>query len=415
MSTSCCGNANIQESSNGRQRPHRRLRRRWPAEWEPHDWTVLFAPHNPETFVVDAAMPQFIQIVQTLSKIGQERVLLLVKDDQTAQRVLSSLSYSQSDQDSTHCCSVTTVLYHSNDSWARDTAPTFVLEEDNQSVVLVGLDWEFNAYGGETEGCYWPCQHDRELAGFVCRTLQQQQPHQHQKSIVLHERIPELVLEGGAIHTDGQGTILVTRECLMNPNRNPHLSQWQIEEFLLSATGCVKVIWLEHGLAYDDDTNGHIDNFGCFVQPTHVVLAWTDDESTDAENYRRCRDAYSRLSQSTDAQENYLHIHKLYLPRPQYYNEHDICAFKNDGPTDPNTTTLPRTLGGRMAASYVNFYVANAAVLVPQFGDPERDRDAIRTLEPFFPDRTVVGISSRAILVGGGNIHCITQQIPRIR
>jgi agmatine deiminase len=401
MSASRVGGSTIQHS-------FRRRRRRWPAEWEPHEWTILIAPHNRNTFALDRAMPQFLSIVETLCTMGQERVWILVNDDLIEQQIKTSLSLSKPD-------SVTTVIYRSNDSWARDTSPTFAIEkeeEEEEEMLLVGLDWEFNAYGGETDGCYWPCDADRELAGFVCRTLPQ----------VQHERIPkQLILEGGAIHTDGQGTILTTRECIRNPNRNPHLSQQQIEESLLFATGCTKIIWLEYGLAFDNDTNGHIDNFACFVQPTHIVLAWTDDEQTDTENYHRCRDAYHRLVQATDAKGNSLHIHKLYLPRPQYYTERDIRALAStDNVKAPQATTtttaVPRTVGERMAASYVNFYIANAAVLVPQFGDEERDRLAIQTLEPFFlPNRTVVGIPSRDILVGGGNIHCITQQVPRIQ
>jgi agmatine deiminase len=139
---------------------------------------------------------------------------------------------------------------------------------------------------------------------------------QHYYSInISTKRIP-LVLEGGSIHTDGQGTILTTKECLLHPNRNPKLSQTEIESILLQELGCTKIIWLPLGLFGDDDTNGHVDNFACFSQPGHVLLSWTDDDEGDVENYKRCRQAHEVLNREIDAQGRALTIHKLHLPPP---------------------------------------------------------------------------------------------------
>jgi len=242
----------------------------------------------------------------------------------------------------------------------------------------------------------------------MCQTINDNTPISLQ-----HQKIP-LILEGGSIHTDGEGTILTTKECLLHPSRNPDMSQAEIETAVLKATGCSKMIWLQHGLAYDDDTNGHIDNFCCFVAPTVLVLAWTDDPQYDPINYQRCREAMTVLQSTTDAKGRPLTVHKLYLPRPIFYTT-DILNTLQFGAYD-DTIVAPRQPGERMAASYVNFYVANRAVIVPQFGDAEYDALALQKLHELFRDTTrlVVGVFSREILIGGGNIHCITQQIPTI-
>jgi agmatine deiminase len=352
---------------------------------------------------------------------------------------------------------VIVMICPNNDTWARDTGPTFVFENDfhnantitnttdstttdsTSTTSLIGLDWNFNAYGGEIEGCYWPCTLDQQIASNMIQSLQQychspyqsesnnklsvSNYHRHHLSIQ-HELIQSLIVEGGAIHTDGEGTILTTRECLLNTNRNPTLSQQDAEQILCNATGCTKVIWLDYGLAHDDDTNGHVDNWACFVKPCHIVLSWTDDLIQDPINYQNCRHAYDLLSQSTDALNRSFVIHKLYLPSPPLYyschDEDDTIVMEGSNAVMTKTTatsshTVQRVSGTPMAASYVNFYIANGAVIVPQFQTcPTSDAAAMVVLQSLFPDRKVVGIpSGRHILYGGGNIHCITQQIPK--
>lgn len=369
----------------------------WPAEWSPQSGCILLLPHNSYTFCLARALPQCVAIVQAIAQ--HEPVHVLVHPD-TATEMIPDFGSSSN---------VTIHTVVTDDTWARDTAPTFIIgddenDDDDKDQKLIALDWDFNGYGGPNDGCYWPCDNDRALAGRIAALWNMET-----------RKIP-LILEGGAIHTDGQGTILTTEECLLNPNRNPHLTKQQIEDLVLQATNCSKMIWLPHGLAYDDDTNGHIDNFCCFVAPTVLVLAWTDDEENDTENYQRCRQALSILESQTDAQGRTLTVHKLYLPSPVRYTQDDIDGLYSQTKKEEDGTvpTAQRTVGERMAASYINFFICNGAVIVPQFGDVIYDRQAIDTLQPLFPTRSVMGVNSREILVGGGNIHCITQQIPKV-
>lgn len=358
-------------------------RRRWPAEWEPHSACLILWPHNPGTFRLEAARAEFTQLIRTIAEHGGEDVIVVCHSAEMKYDVSSRLATNH----------IRTIVCASNDSWVRDTGPIFVMDPD----YILGLDFWFNAYGGPNDGCYWPCELDRCIAKNICRTLSYK--------VESHD---DFIVEGGSIHTDGQGTILTTKECLLNPNRNVHLTQVQIERKLLEITGCSKIIWLDTGLAGDDDTNGHIDNFCCFVEPASVVLAWTDDERN--ENYHRCRHALSILETSVDAKGRSLTIHKLLLPKPMYYSADEIASLTFGDYNE--TIVFPRTKGDPMAASYVNFYIANACVAVPQFGDVQRDAQALQTLQEVFPSRRVIGIPSREILIGGGNLHCVTQQVP---
>ena len=405
----------------------------WPAEFDPHHHAgcILIWPHNRGTFRLERARAEFAAVVRAIVQDGQESVWILCATAVEAAQELANLrmigTFGTCSSDSTTSSKQGQVhirVCPSNDAWARDTAPTFVVLVVNQNspppqaanantAVLVGLDWQFNAYGGPEEGCYWPCEQDQKMAQQVCDVLHKNNNLNYQA--VIHKPIP-LVLEGGSIHTDGQGTILTTKECLLHPSRNPGRSQTEIQDIILQEAGCTHMIWLEHGLAHDSDTNGHIDNFACFVSPTVVVLAWTDDPHND--NYARCRSAQQILQHSTDARGRNLTLHKLYLPtQPMVYTQEimDSLQFglQQDQETNNNhTTVFPRKVGDIMAASYVNFYIANQAVIVPQFGDVQADARALQTLQPLFPTRRVVGVASFEILIGGGNIHCITQQIP---
>ena len=209
----------------------------------------------------------------------------------------------------------------------------------------------------------------------------------------------------GSFHVDGEGTVLVTEECLLNPNRNPLLTKLEIEQHLLNYLGAEKVIWLPLGLFGDEDTNGHIDNFCCFFKPAHVLLAWCDDESDP--QYEISRNALHILEGSTDAHGRSLTVVKLPIPAPMTYDPSDCEGLHGLG---DGSERLLRTPGSRLAASYVNFYIANGGVVVPGFGDVKADAAAVRILEDAFPDRKVVQVFARDIVLGGGNIHCITQQ-----
>ncbi len=276
-----------------------------------------------------------------------------------------------------------------DDSWARDVGPTFVVNDAGQ---IRGIDWKFNSWGGLEEGAYYPWDQDDKVAS---------------KMIEIEGfdryRTEDYILEGGSIHVDGEGTLLTTKECLLNKNRNPHLSQAQIEAYLADYLNIEKIIWLDNGL-FGDETDGHIDNICCIARPGEVILSWTDDPKSS--NYDICRSAFEVLSREKDAKGRSLIVHKLLLPQPVFLTEEeDATLTKNEsarrsGPNEP----LP--------ASYVNFLICNKAIIMPIFHDPMDER-AIKTLQEIFPDREIVTIYSREIILGGGNIHCITQQQPK--
>ncbi|KAH9305029.1 hypothetical protein KI387_009433, partial [Taxus chinensis] len=284
-----------------------------------------------------------------------------------------------------------------NDSWFRDIGPTFVvcdrsLSSENKFQNVAGIDWNFNSWGGAIDGCY----EDWDLDSLVARKILEGErlirfPH-------------SMIMEGGSIHVDGEGTCITTEECLLNSNRNPDLTREEIEHQLKLYLGVSKIIWLPWGLYGDDDTNGHVDNMCCFVKPGVVMLAWTDDEHDP--QYERSIEAYAILSNTTDAQGRILQIIKMHIPAPLFMTEEEA-----DGLQVLNAKT--RIAGTRLAASYINFYIANKGIIAPAFGDEERDKEALDVLSVAFPDYKVVMISSaRELVLGGGNIHCITQQQP---
>ena len=214
------------------------------------------------------------------------------------------------------------------------------------------------------------------------------------------------VLEGGSIHTDGEGTALVTESCLLSAGRNPAMSRQEIEAELCQRLGVEKVLWLPRGI-YNDETNEHVDNVCAFVGPAQVVLAWTDDPSDP--QYALSAADLDYLQSVTDARGRRLTVHKLPIPdHPILCSEEDCSSYA----FEPGEDT--REPGERLAASYVNFYFTNDAVLVPQFGgeNAASDARACAILQELCPDRQVIGLPAREILQGGGNIHCITQQIP---
>jgi agmatine deiminase len=296
-----------------------------PAEWAPHRACLILYPHNPQTFRLGNyraqgeaqlrngnAQAQVLQVAHAICHQGHETVYLLATNDAQAQELRqTSIVLASEDKIQVYVCP-------SNDTWVRDTGPTCcwsttatTTTTDTATTQLIGLDWEFNAYGGPEEGCYWPCDLDQQVARRVCHDLLQNIPCY---------KVP-LILEGGSIHTDGEGTLLVTKECLLHPNRNPTRSQDDIDLILKHTLGVETVLWLPLGLDADDDTNGHVDNFCCFVKPGHVVLAWTDDQVHDMGNYQRCRQAESFLLSCQDAKGRSLQVHKLQLPPPL------VCMF----------------------------------------------------------------------------------------
>ena len=202
---------------------------------------------------------------------------------------------------------------------------------------------------------------------------------------------------------DGEGTCRVTESCLLSKGRNPDLSKEEIEQILKEYLNVEKVLWLPCGI-YQDETNEHVDNICAFVKPGEVVLAWTDD--TEDVPYPMSKACLDYLASETDARGRKIRVHKLMLPKPVLITKEECEGL--DACWDEPT----RTPGERLAASYVNFYIANRHIVMPGFGDPA-DEPAKQLLSELFPDREVIQIYARDILIGGGNIHCITQQIPK--
>ena len=300
-----------------------------------------------------------------------------------------------------------------DDAWARDVAPTFVkLNEHNTAnsnkegsdqssssasdSVIRAINWEFNAWGGNVDGLYASWEKDNVFASAFA----------DQFGFDWYDAAP-FVLEGGSIHSDGEGTLLTTESCLLSAGRNPNLSREQIEEQLSRFLGIKKVLWLPRGI-YQDETNEHVDNVCAFLRPGEVVLAWTDNK--DDPQYELSHQSLSYLENVRDAKGRKLVIHKLPIP------DHQICITEEDleGYTFEEGEDM-REVGERLAASYVNFYFSNDAIILPVFGgeNTESDERAVQLMQKWNPDRKVIPVFARDILTGGGNIHCITQQIPK--
>ena len=284
--------------------------------------------------------------------------------------------------------SVRVIELSHDDAWMRDVGPTCVV---NKTGEVRGVDWQFNAWGGLQGGLYFPWDQDDLVARKVLEI-----------EGMTRYRAP-LVLEGGAIHVDGQGTALVTEQCLLNPNRNPDLDIGQIELLLHEYLGVTTVIWLGEGV-YNDETAGHVDNLCCFVKPGAVVLTSTANKRDP--QYKRSQDALQRLQSARDARGRKLQVHLLPQPGPLYLEEAEVTGL------DAVEGTKQRAAGDRLAASYVNFYIGNSVVVVPLL-DVRHDKVVLAKLRSLFPKRRVMGVPAREILLGGGGIHCVTQQIPR--
>ncbi|MBQ8717125.1 MAG: agmatine deiminase [Clostridia bacterium] len=348
---------------------------RMPGEFEQHKGTYMIWPERPDNWRLGAKPAQrvFAEVATAISEF--EPITVCVSADQftNARQMLPA--------------EVRVVEMSSNDAWVRDCGPSFVTNGKE----LRGIDWRFNAWGGLVDGLYFPWDKDDAVAQKICE-LEDADSY----------RTGGFVLEGGSIHTDGDGTAVVTEECLLSEGRNPHFSKEQIEDMLCNYLNVEKVIWLRRGI-YLDETNGHVDNIFCFARPGEALLAWCEDESDP--QYEISAENLKILENETDARGRKIKVHKLVLPTPVLITEEE------SGGVDAIEGTLPRNVGDRLAASYVNFYLVNGGVIFPMFGD-KNDERARKTLEKVFPDRRVVGIYAREILLGGGNIHCITQQVP---
>jgi agmatine deiminase len=349
---------------------------RMPGEFEPHEQLWMLWPQRPDNWRLGAKPAQraWVQVATAISAF--EPVTVGVNQDQfqNARNLLPA--------------HVRVVEISSNDAWMRDCGPTFVVNDEGDVRLI---DWDFNAWGGLYDGLYYPWDKDQMVPLKIAEIER-----------VDRYKAP-LVLEGGSIHVDGEGTVLTTEECLLSPGRNPQLSRQTIEENLGDYLNVDKVIWLAKGID-PDETNGHVDDVACFVRPGVVLAAITEDQNDW--RYELLQDNLRRLRSATDARGRRLEVHTVPMPSVMVITEDEAWGV------DSVESSIPRLPGDKMAASYLNFLIVNGGVIMPVFDDPH-DAVARDTLERLFPGLEVVTVPGREIALGGGNVHCITQQQPR--
>jgi agmatine deiminase len=346
-----------------------------PAEWAPHLACYLAWPHNLETWPgkFDVIPPIYAQMVARLAYF--EPVRLMVTDaariEEVRELIRDRMPFPE--QDKSAVLSRLDIFHlPTNDAWVRDHGPIFVNRLATAAADAgpnqIALDWRFNSWG-EKYGAF-------DLDDVVPQKLGARYGFE-----VIE---PGIVLEGGSIDVNGIGSVLTTESCLLNPNRNPTLTRADIEDYLRTYLGVSNVLWLGEGIA-GDDTDGHIDDLARFVAPDTIVTVVEEDPADI--NYAVLRDNLERLRAMRDQNGRPFKIETLPMPPAVIHED----------------TRLP--------ASYANFYIANGAVLMPQFGTPQ-DNDAAATLSRLFPDRRVVGVPSTDLVWGLGSVHCLSQQHP---
>ncbi len=338
-----------------------------PPEWAPHRGTWLSWPHRESSWPGKfAPVPRlFAEIVRHLAP--REEVHINVCDAEMEAEVRAVLHRSG--------VPLWHVFFHlnpTNDAWCRDHGPIFLQREtaNGGGPEELILDWGFNAWGGK----YPPFEDDDVI------------PTRIGREYGLRVISPGIVLEGGSIDVNGNGTLLTTESCLLNPNRNPGLTKGEIEHYLRIFLGVRHILWLGDGIE-GDDTDGHIDDITRFVGPNTVVTVLEEDPA-DA-NYKPLRSNLDRLRGMTDQDGRPLEVITLPMPKGLWQADQ------------------------RLPASYANFYIANGIVLLPAY-DPARDEIARATLQGLFPTRVVIPIDCTDLVWGLGAFHCVTQQWPAL-
>ncbi len=336
-----------------------------PAEWEPHEATWLSWPHKaaswPDAF--EPIPPVFAQITKHLT--DSELVRINVADEDFAERVRIELRQAEVD--------LSRVRFHfnpTNDAWCRDHGPIYVTRTINGKRERAINDWGFNAWGNK----YPPYDLDDVVPTRIA--------HEFNETLFT----PDIVMEGGSIDVNGKGTLVTTEACLLNPNRNPHLNQAQIEQYLRSYLGVTNILWLGDGIV-GDDTDGHVDDLTRFTAHDTIVTV-VEDDPADA-NYYLLKENYKRLLTMKDQDGKRFRIVTMPIPGERYIDDQ------------------------RLPMSYANFYIANKAVLLPTYRHAN-DKQAAAILQELFPDRHVIEIDCTDLIWGLGSIHCVTQQQPLI-
>ncbi len=334
-----------------------------PPEWYQHECCWMQWPYNNPNHDGYGAVPSWSHfdfdkgrlawsnVANSISKF--EKVKMIVHPDEIskAKELLNS--------------EIEIIQLKIDDCWARDSGAIFLLNKENK---LGGIDWEFNGWGK-----FKPFDSDNKVAKFMI-----------EKSSATYFK-NNMILEGGSIHVDGEGTLLTTEQCLLNKNRNPKLSKEEIENNLKEYLNINKIIWLKNGT--DEGTDGHVDNIACFVK-SGTVLALSCKDRNDP-FYERINENLEILKTSTDNKGRKLNVIEIEM------------SYKRLIPNDDEPS------------SYINFYIANKGIVMPSFEDEKADYRAKNIVQSVFPDRKIIAINGIDISMGGGNVHCITQQQPK--
>jgi agmatine deiminase len=336
----------------------------FPAEFAQHSATWLSWPHKEASWPgkIETIFPVYANFIKLVAE--GEKVNINVADEKMKRKALEHLQGANADLKN-----IEFFFHPTNDAWCRDHGPAFLINPKAEQKKII-VDWGYNAWGGK----YPPFDLDDNIPTLIGKRF---------NIPVLY---PGIVMEGGSVEFNGKGTLLTTTSCLLNENRNPHLSQKQIEEYLYNYYGVDHVLWLGDGIA-GDDTDGHIDDLTRFVNENTVITV-VEKNKKDA-NYKPLQENLKALQKLRLENGKQLNVAELPMPSALVYEDM------------------------RLPASYANFYICNKYVVVPTFRD-KNDEKALIILEACFPDRKVVGLDSQDIIWGLGSFHCLSQQEPAI-
>ncbi len=336
----------------------------FPAEFAPHVATWLSWPHKEESWPgkIHSIYPSYCQFVKELSK--GERVCINVNNEAMKAFAIQQLQMSGVDSSK-----IEFYFHPTNDAWCRDHGPAFLINPKAEQKKVI-VDWDYNAWGGK----YPPHDLDDIVPTLIA------------KQFNLPVYYPGIIMEGGSVEFNGKGTVITSTACLLNPNRNPHLNQQQIEEYLQNYYGVEQVLWVDEGIV-GDDTDGHIDDTVRFVNEDTVIAVVEED--TKDENYSLLQHNLKQLNQMRLLNGKQLNIVELPMPEAVYFQDQ------------------------RLPCAYANFYIANQSVIVPTFRSNKDDK-ALQIIQHCFPNRKVAGIDSTDIIWGLGSFHCLSQQEPLV-
>ena len=351
----------------------------FPFEGEKHLGTIILLPYRTDTWEEKGllAFKEYKEIILTISQYEHVYVIKSPK-----------VEYDISSLENNKNISIHEIDY--DDAWSRDNTLIFLRNKDNK---IRAVDFGFNAWGGDVDGLYKLWDDDNKLGSELSKLLKLESYQDK-----------NFILEGGSVHSNGKGTLITTEACLLSKGRNSSLNKAEIEEHLKTMLGMQKVIWLPHGIV-NDETNEHVDNMACFLDEETVLLAMFKDEN-DLQ-YKWSMEAKNILENETLVDGRIIKVILVNCPYPFL----TISKEEYEGIEQEGKMYL-HPIGDRLAASYVNFYMGNDFIILPKFNVKE-DQEAYDILNDFFKGKKKIHqIESRKILMGGGNIHCITMQIP---